>query len=70
MRTKYGETFLWPLLVQGWVNSVPFLKVAGRGNSIMEEPFLWVTHQGVLVESIGLRLTSEAHMIKVGGRSG
>lgn len=70
MRAKNGETFLWPLLVQGWVNSVPFLKVAGRGNNIMEEPLLWVTHQGMLVESIGLRLTSEAHMIKVGGRSG
>ena len=55
MRAKNRENLLWPLLVQGWVNSVPFLKVAGRRNNIMGETFLLGTLQGMLVESIGLR---------------
>ena len=70
MRAKNGENLLWPLVLQGWVTIVLFLKVARTRNNIMGEPLLPGGLQELLVESIGLRLTSEACMIKVGRRSG
>lgn len=70
MRAKNRENLLWPLVLQGWVTNVPFLKVARRRNNIMGEPLLPGGLQELLVESIGLRLISESCVIKVGRRSG